>query len=48
MSNFESNEYSTNYNETQNQQANTHTDIENIQLAEIELDQDLIAAAHRC
>lgn len=47
MQNFESSEYSVNHNKNQNQQVNAHIDIENIQLAEIELDEDLIFAAHR-
>ncbi len=48
MQDFESKEYRVYHNKNMNQEINTCIDIENIQLAEIELDEDLILAVHRC
>ncbi|MDP1603134.1 MAG: hypothetical protein Q8M03_07705 [Legionella sp.] len=47
MQDFESKEYRVYQNKNMNQEINTRIDIENIQLAEIELDEDLILAVHR-
>lgn len=47
MQDFESKEYRVYHNKNLNQEINTRIDIENIQLAEIELDEDLILAVHR-
>ena len=46
MQDFESKEYRIYHNKNLNQEINT-IDIDNIQLAEIELDDDLILAVHR-
>lgn len=45
MQHFESNEY---HVKNTNQEMNSSIDINNIQLAEIEIDEDLILAVHRC
>lgn len=47
MQDFESKEYRVYHNRNINQEINSNIDFNNIQLAEIELDDDLILAVHR-